>query len=554
MTTMAPSNGSRRFAFHLAGSWAWCLLFSLLVVLHLPRLALAAATLEDPLASASAIRALPLDDTRPHQVRLEGIVTYVGAADRVLYLLDRTGSIAVNVEQRTDGVSPGVRLRVEGITAEGSFAPTVKAQRLTILGKAVLPDGRALGWSDMLAGREQHQWVRINGIGRTAVPVEGGAELSVATDEGIVRATITHGTPAGLESLIDAKVSLSGVCEVISSERLQVTGFRLLVPGSAHARVEEPSRGNPFNLPVRRVDSLSGRAAALLFGRRVRVQGTVTLARPGRSFFLHDGSAPIFIQAVEKTGLTTGDRVDVVGFFGSYDGLILEDAVFRRAGRGEVRAAKPTTVAAIMKGGFGDELVQLDAVLSDTARYTDEHLYTLLADGTLFYGHLENLTPPVSATPGSRVRVTGVAVLSLDDDGKPDSFKIRMRSANDMVVLQKPSWWTPQRAAWATGAMGLLLLISIASAVVLRQRAKAFALSAETALDRVKILSGLLPMCASCKRIRDDAQRWKPLEVYLRDHSEATLSHGICPDCMKTLYPEFADAGEHERGTTAPGA
>lgn len=62
----------------------------------------------------------------------------------------------------------------------------------------------------------------------------------------------------------------------------------------------------------------------------------------------------------------------------------------------------------------------------------------------------------------------------------------------------------------------------------------------QSALAEIKILSGLLPICASCKKIRDDLGYWHQLEAYIRDHSEATFSHGICPDCVEKLYPDFA--------------
>ncbi len=59
------------------------------------------------------------------------------------------------------------------------------------------------------------------------------------------------------------------------------------------------------------------------------------------------------------------------------------------------------------------------------------------------------------------------------------------------------------------------------------------------ALSEVKALSGLLPICASCKKIRDDTGYWNQIESYIRDHSEADFSHSICPDCAKKLYPEY---------------
>jgi hypothetical protein len=59
------------------------------------------------------------------------------------------------------------------------------------------------------------------------------------------------------------------------------------------------------------------------------------------------------------------------------------------------------------------------------------------------------------------------------------------------------------------------------------------------ALTRVKLLSGLLPICASCKKIRDDRDQWRNLENYIADHSEAQFSHGICPDCMEKYYSDL---------------
>lgn len=59
------------------------------------------------------------------------------------------------------------------------------------------------------------------------------------------------------------------------------------------------------------------------------------------------------------------------------------------------------------------------------------------------------------------------------------------------------------------------------------------------ALAKVKTLSGFLPICASCKDIRDDKGYWNQIESYISSHSEAEFSHGICPDCAKKLYPEL---------------
>lgn len=59
------------------------------------------------------------------------------------------------------------------------------------------------------------------------------------------------------------------------------------------------------------------------------------------------------------------------------------------------------------------------------------------------------------------------------------------------------------------------------------------------AKDRIKTLSGLIPICAKCKKVRNDEGYWQEVEVYISSHSDADFTHGICTDCMKELYPDF---------------
>jgi hypothetical protein len=74
-------------------------------------------------------------------------------------------------------------------------------------------------------------------------------------------------------------------------------------------------------------------------------------------------------------------------------------------------------------------------------------------------------------------------------------------------------------------------------------------LELQQALDQVKQLSGLLPICSHCKRIRNDQGYWEQVEIYVRDHSEAQFTHGICPDCLKKLYPNL---GKKKEGPENP--
>ncbi|MCX5900702.1 MAG: PAS domain S-box protein, partial [Proteobacteria bacterium] len=63
--------------------------------------------------------------------------------------------------------------------------------------------------------------------------------------------------------------------------------------------------------------------------------------------------------------------------------------------------------------------------------------------------------------------------------------------------------------------------------------------SLQDALANVKTLSGLLPICSACNKIRNDAGHWERIETYIRERSDADFTHSICPDCAKKLYPQF---------------
>ena len=93
------------------------------------------------------------------------------------------------------------------------------------------------------------------------------------------------------------------------------------------------------------------------------------------------------------------------------------------------------------------------------------------------------------------------------------------------------------------GAIILFLYLKTKNEIIRRSNAEEqnqkLILELQESLANVKQLSGLLPICANCKKIRDDKGYWNQIESYIGAHSEAGFSHGICPDCAKKLYPEF---------------
>jgi hypothetical protein len=135
---------------------------------------------------------------------------------------------------------------------------------------------------------------------------------------------------------------------------------------------------------------------------------------------------------------------------------------------------------------------------------------------------------------GSLLRVRGICLAQPGYENRVRSFRIAASSATDVVVVEQGAWWTLARALWAVAALAVLLALGLVWNVRLRR-------STTRNLAQVRVLSGLLPICAWCKKIRDDTGYWSQIEIYVREHTEADFTHGICPDCVNHVRanPEY---------------
>ena len=161
-------------------------------------------------------------------------------------------------------------------------------------------------------------------------------------------------------------------------------------------------------------------------------------------------------------------------------------------------------------------------------------------------------------TPSQRIDLILMDVLMPEQDGVETCRQIK-RCANfrdvPVIMVTAKNDLSNLKEAFAAGAMDYIskpvnsveLLARVSSALLLKQemdRRKNRELELrrsneelQKALKEVKVLRGLIPICASCKKIRNDGGFWQQLEEYLGEHSEAEFSHGLCQPCIKKLYP-----------------
>lgn len=116
-------------------------------------------------------------------------------------------------------------------------------------------------------------------------------------------------------------------------------------------------------------------------------------------------------------------------------------------------------------------------------------------------------------------------------------LNIEGKTVGIMGMANKPTDFNDEDAEIATvfGELAAIALQNSQYIELLNNKTK----SLEKALEDVKILRGFLPICAHCKKIRDDKGYWNQIEIYIRNHSLADFSHSICLICAEKLYPEF---------------
>lgn len=147
----------------------------------------------------------------------------------------------------------------------------------------------------------------------------------------------------------------------------------------------------------------------------------------------------------------------------------------------------------------------------------------------------EERTATYTNLPAGRYQLLVQARVSHGSWGEQAGLSIEQRPR----LAERP-WFWPLGGALLLAVAGLAFAARVRR---LRAREAELQVRVQRALADIRQLEGLLPLCAWCKKVRDDAGYWKGIEVYLRDHGVADVSHGMCPDCVARHFPGAADPG-----------
>jgi signal transduction histidine kinase len=269
-----------------------------------------------------------------------------------------------------------------------------------------------------------------------------------------------------------------GVCRTRFNNRRQMRAPFLSVTSSDDITVTTPAPGEVVEVPLTQLFQFN---PAGYYGRRVRVQGVVT-AQKGGSLFIQDRGEGLSIKTQQTNVFSPGDFVSVTGFprVGQYSPM-LEDALVGRIGHGAPPAPVNIRIDQLLSEDYDGELVRLRGRLMNRVLRGDEQILVLEADNLILRARLDSAKADAGLNglqTGSVLELTGVCLTQPMEnwnpsvESPPESFLLRLRSWDDVVVIQNPPWWTLSRLVWTLSVMTVVLLAGFAWVFVLDRRVR----------------------------------------------------------------------------------
>ncbi|HEY4417733.1 MAG TPA: ATP-binding protein [Verrucomicrobiae bacterium] len=440
------------------------------------------------LTNIGQIRRLTQEQVSHHpHLKVRGVITGLLGG----FIQDDTGGIEVDFPklERRKLTDFGDYIEVEGSAESGDAGnPKILAEHITVLGRGKLPAPQKLSLSRLMSGHLDGQWIEAEGVVRST----DGAHLLIICDGQELMATLGVAATEKVDNLVDAEVRVRGVGVAAMDDQGRIQGIHLLIPSLEQVDVIEPPP-DPAKLPVRPIGSLLGLSGLRESFHRVKVDCVVTL-QENQKIFVQDSSGSAMAVLKENIVLDSnfgrsrwlywqtpkaknlpatnnlfqpGERVQIIGFPTThrYSPVLTEVTINKL---GVQQSVKPVAITDndIEEGGVDSSLVTLNGVLrGQTSIGSTAVLAVEWQERTLQVLVPEKENDSLNIPLGSLLRVTGVC--QVDPTPYPElglgvgAVRILTRTANDLIVLAKPSWWTIQHALMLMGAMAMTILVAL---------------------------------------------------------------------------------------------
>lgn len=426
------------------------------------------------LQSIAGIRALSPEQAAQHlPVSVEARVTFRDPAQPAL--IAQNGREGIFVELPKDApaeLRTGARLRIEGTTAPGGFLPIIRCERAIVLGHEPLPPPRPIDATEIFSPALDCQWVQVPAL-ITGFQRQKGVSLTAEISGWTIRLLLPD-DPAAAEKtakLLQRQVTVHGVVGSVFNARRQLTGRHFFVPSFDHIVVAATESGDG-ETQLRAVDELLRSDSTAR--TRVRVRGIVTHAT-SEGLYLRGEGGSLFARKADASRLAPGTSVEAEGFASIAPFRpILRAVEVKPLEQSGLPAPRPLDLHSGALVSQHNELVTVEADLLVARDGASGTTALQCQTGNWIF---EAFLPASSGTrlkPQDRLRLTGICELTttstLPFSANVDGFRLHLRDANDIQIIQNAPWWTLRRLLWALGVVGALAAVAFAWAALLRRR------------------------------------------------------------------------------------
>lgn len=371
-----------------------------------------------------------------------------------------------------DELAVGMLAEIRGYVADGAFAPVLLPISIKVLERRELPTARPANLEQFLRGGDYLRSISVAGVVQGVTEEKGyGWLLQIETGLGRFLCRLPKRAPYSIESLLDARVKVSGVAAASRNWRREFVRPRLIVSQEVDFQISQPPNPDPFqakSVELRRLNGFSMEGTSL---HRILVEGVVTFADNAGCVYIQDDDFAVRIQTLDSPALMPGDYVDVAGFIDlSHHVAELSGALVRVKGKRPVPIPLALRFADVLKEndrlrkGERTQLPGYDGIYTELSGTVLSHYFEINRDRS----HLEidcgdsisTVTVAGSTYPlaiGSRITVRGVARFQYDSPLETSYYNPPSRldllvAGNAMIrVLSGAPWWTVKRSLVALG-------------------------------------------------------------------------------------------------------
>lgn len=442
---------------------------------------LCAAADQAPLTRVEQVVALTMEQAaKALPVRLEATITYLEPPDSSMFVESNGHGVYVSFS-KDKGLLPGDRVVVSGVT-DASFRPEITASDVQFVAHGSLPAPQPAKFEDLIQTKFDSRYVVVKGRVLSSATRNPGLRIQIRVPDGIVGGYIAHSGNLAPADLLEREVQLTGVAGGEFDSRMQMAGVWLDIYSAANVVVLQQPATNSWDLPAVPMDQVIYAYRLGNQSKRVKIAGTMTYYEPGALAVVERDGLAMRVETETDVPLHAGDTVEATGFPEIVnENVRLDHGQLRSLSQKGQLQPQPIGWEKASAGKYAYNLVSMEGEVVGVVHDSRVDLFIIQTEGHLFSATLRHdssdfLTGAKSAMPlvGSRVRTVGVCFMDAGNHWRDRLwFDVRMRSLDDIEVIQPPSWWTTKRLAYITTGLSATILLAVIWVGLLDRRLRA---------------------------------------------------------------------------------